>query len=197
MRAERLYMPADTMCWRRAASRTLPKRLLARLPTIVARSLMIERLSASSIRRVAKKPYCSIPATLWAARRRGATIARPMITRPAPSRARPATRKSIFASSLNLDVDDLLDDQGPAHDEQGGGDEQGPAAHPREQRMQVMRVQEHDHEQQADGQQGDDPARHPCLRRERRDEAAQLEALAHRLGDPIDDLGRGHTRVAL
>ena len=41
---------------------------------------MIERLSASSIRRVAEKPYCSMPATLWAARRRGATIARPMIT---------------------------------------------------------------------------------------------------------------------
>src|SRR5579862_9614925 len=145
------------MCCRSSASRRIPKRPLTASPTMEARSLMTERLSTSSIRKVAENPYCSMPATLCAARRRGATKARPMITSPRPSKARPAMRKSMVLVLLDLDFDDLLDHEGAAHHEQRRDHEQDAAAQLREQRVEIVRVEQRDRDQQADRQQGDDP----------------------------------------
>src|SRR5207248_1793656 len=98
-----------------------------------------------------------------------------------PTSSSPKMRMRITAAS-DLDVHDLLDHQGAAHDHDHADREHEPSGSVREERFHIRRIQQRHHEKQADGQKRDDPAGESPLR----GQAAYQSAERRPLADPLD-----------
>src|SRR6185295_14111839 len=110
-------------------------------------------------------------------RMRGIATARATSATARPARKSAPRRNRIMCVLLSdLDVDDSLDDEGARNDHRRGEGEEDPAERMRVERLHVARVDRRDEDEEPDGQQGDDPARHPTLCGQRLHEAPELEA---------------------
>src|SRR6266516_5428913 len=110
-------------------------------------------------------------------------------TAPARSK-RPRRRMSITAAPSDLDVHDLLDHERAAHDHDYAHREHHPSGRMSEEGLHIGRVDRRDHQEQADRQKRDDPAREASLRREASHQSAESGAFTDALDHSVEHLGR-------
>src|SRR5262245_38804995 len=98
------------------------------------------------------------------ARRREPMNAREMSATASAVRTRPTRRVRITTRAPSyLDVDDPLDHEAASDDHQSGEHEQDLSRSLCNQGVEIVRVDDPEHEQQRDWERGNDPAGHPAL----------------------------------
>src|SRR5207249_1227908 len=187
-----LYMPAAIRSLLTSRSDWPPGFPPTAAPSLVATSSNFSRRPrepSSSFSRLSK-PYSRTRLGTPAERR--SPPRDQVVTRARVAIARPVRRTPMISrrTMSDLDVHDALDDERAAGDGDAGEHQDDLAAGGVVHDRHVARIDERDRHEQEERKEGQDPPRHSSLRSQCLHGAAELEALAGRVGDAVEDLGR-------